>query len=277
MKSVPVIKKNLSLKSPILLSMPHCGMHIPEIDQPYYRSNAFLIEDTDWYIPNLYAKAIDHLSLNTLENMISRYVIDVNRPLSNESLYPGQTTTGLFPTETFDGEMIYAKDLDEQSKSRRIEEVWQVYHQTLTEMLEAIHEQFGMAILWDAHSIRSVVPRLFEGKLPDFNLGTFDGKSANPETVDRLLKVLKHQSHDLNDVHPPYHFVLNGRFKGGYITRHYGRPENGIQAIQLEMAQSVYLRDEFAKNQGNTPKWDEDFGQRAQTQILDLMSALYKS
>ena len=94
----------------------------------------------------MYAKAIDHISLNTLGRLISRYVIDVNRPLSNESLYPGQTTTGLFPTETFDGEMIYAKDLDAQSKSRRIEDIWPVYHQTLSEMLEAIHEQFGICL-----------------------------------------------------------------------------------------------------------------------------------
>jgi N-formylglutamate deformylase len=271
--SHPVIKQNLTLKSPILLSMPHCGMLIPEADQPYYQSHAFLIEDTDWYIPNLYQKAIDTLNLNTLENLISRYVIDVNRPLSNESLYPGQTTTGLFPMETFDGQSIYAKPLDEACKTRRIETVWQSYHQALNQMLLAIHEKFGMAILWDAHSIRSVVPRLFDGKLPDFNLGTFDGKSAHSSTVSRLLNVLDNPSKEHSSA---YTFVLNGRFKGGYITRHYGQPEKKIEAIQLEMAQSVYLKDEFAKSQGKIPQWDEDFGQTAQVQILELMSALCK-
>ena len=129
---------------------------------------------------------------------------------------------------------------DEQAPSKQeratyLERIWQPYHQTLQEELNRLKDQFGYALLFDAHSIRSHIPHLFEGRLPDFNLGTFNGASCAPQLAGDLEAICAE--------HPAYRHVLNGRFKGGHITRHYGSPADNIHAVQLELAQSTYMEE----------------------------------
>jgi N-formylglutamate deformylase len=173
-----------------------------------------------------------------LQANYSRYVIDLNRPSSGESLYPGQTTTGLCPAETFRGEPLYhdggapaAADVAE-----RVERYWQPYHRALRAELDRLLALHGQVLLWEAHSIASVLPRLFDGQLPALNIGTFDGKSCAPAIHDATVGAT---------AAGPFSWVANGRFKGGYITRHYGEPARGVHAVQLEMTQCMYM-DETA-------------------------------
>ena len=225
--------------APLLISMPHTGTHMPEDIASRLTPEGREAHDTDWHMPQLYdfAKA---LGASILVATHSRYVIDLNRPPDGASLYPGQSVTGLCPVDGFDSAPLYAsKDLepDEAEIARRRELYWQPYHGQLRAELDRIKAQHGMAMLWDAHSIRSVLPRFFEGKLPDMNLGTADGQSCDPELARQLL--------DIAQQAPGHTSVLNGRFKGGYITRHYGQPEQGFHAVQLEMTQSSYMQEQM--------------------------------
>jgi N-formylglutamate deformylase len=161
-------------------------------------------------------------------------VIDLNRPPNDESLYPGRTTTGLCPTETFRGEPIYqaGRAPDDAEQQRRVSLFWQPYHDALARELMQLRDRHPNVLLWEAHSIASRLPRLFDGKLPDLNLGTQDGKTAAPAIEAAVVEAAARS---------PYTSVANGRFKGGYITRHFGNPQTGIHAIQLEMCQSTYM------------------------------------
>ena len=170
----------------------------------------------------------------------SRYVIDLNRPPDGASLYPGQSVTSLCPVDGFDSEPLYqskADEPDDAEVARRRELYWKPYHDQLRTELDRIKAVHGVAMLWDAHSIRSVLPRFFEGKLPDLNLGTADGQSCDPALAQQLLAIAK--------MAPAHTSVLNGRFKGGYITRNYGQPEQGFHAVQLEMTQSSYMQEQM--------------------------------
>jgi N-formylglutamate deformylase len=167
-------------------------------------------------------------------------VIDLNRPPDGASLYPGQSVTGLCPVDTFDDTPVYANPGDlpgDAETAERRDAIWQPYHAKLAEELARIRAQHGVAALWDAHSIRSVLPRFFEGKLTDFNLGTANGASCDAVLARQLL--------DIAGALPGYTSVLNGRFKGGYITRQYGAPAQGVQAVQLELTQSAYMSETF--------------------------------
>jgi len=168
----------------------------------------------------------------------SRYVIDLNRPPDNASLYPGQNTTGLCPIVQFSGEPVYqaGEEPSNTEISQRIERYWRPYHDALTTEIARIRDTHGRVVLWEGHSIRSVVPFLFDGRLPDFNLGTAEEKSCSAMLQTRLADVLA----AIGD----YTHVVNGRFKGGYITRHYGRPDDGIDAVQLELAQRNYMDED---------------------------------
>lgn len=219
--------------SPLLISIPHDGRELaPDMEQRMTKIGRSL-PDTDWHVRRLYEFASE-LDASVIAARFSRYVIDVNRPSSDEALYEGQVSTGLCPVETFSGEHIYtAKNaFDKREIEQRIHRYWKPYHDKLMVELTRIHEQFGYALLWDAHSIPSQVPTLFEGVLPELNLGTNDGASCDPHLQGALLKVAKASG---------YATVLNGRFKGGYITRNYGNPANRIHAIQLELAQRSYM------------------------------------
>ena len=221
---------------PLLISMPHAGTYVPPTLAARFTEEARQVPDTDWHMERLYAFAKD-MGASILAATHSRYVVDLNRPPDGASLYPGQNVTGLCPVDTFDDTPIYTRgDVPDDSEiAARRDAVWAPYHAQLRAELDRIRAQHGVAVLWDAHSIRSVLPRFFEGKLPDLNLGTADGASCSPALAQELLAIARSA--------PGYTGVLNGRFKGGHITRHYGQPERNIHAVQLEMTQCSYMQE----------------------------------
>jgi len=221
---------------PLLISMPHVGTHVPPALAARFTAEARQVPDTDWHLERLYDFA-DELGASVLVATHSRYVIDLNRPPDGASLYPGQSVTGLCPVDTFDSTPIYeAGDVPEDGEiAERREAIWKPYHAKLAEELARIKAQHGIAALWDAHSIRSVLPRFFDGKLPDLNLGTAKGDSCDPALAQTLLGIAESA--------PGYTGVLNGRFTGGYITRHHGQPAQNVHAVQLEMTQSSYMQE----------------------------------
>lgn len=233
---------NLSLGTrPLLISMPHCGTFIPEAMQSGYVQRALSTEDTDWHMPMLYAFA-KSLGASLIVPRYARYVIDLNRPPDDTPMYPGASNTELCPTRFFTGEPLYREGNgpDRNEQLARLEQYWRPYHDALSGELQRLRSLHGRVLLWDAHSIRSEIPWLFEGRLPDLNLGTASGQSADARISDAVMRVCKAQS--------TFSHVLNGRFKGGYITRHYGRPTQGVHAIQLEMCQSLYMSEQAPYN-----------------------------
>lgn len=223
--------------APLLLSLPHDGTELPPGFAERLTPSARRLPDTDWHVASLYAFARE-LGASVLAPRYSRYVVDLNRPPDNASLYPGQNTTGLCPTVEFSGGAIYrpGAEPDEAEIAERLERYWQPYHAALADELERLRTAHGRVVLWDGHSIRSEWPYLFEGRLPDFNLGTAGGASCTPALQERLADVLAAAE--------GFSHVVNGRFKGGYITRHYGRPGQGVDAVQLELAQLNYMDEE---------------------------------
>ncbi|APW36475.1 N-formylglutamate deformylase [Rhodoferax koreense] len=222
--------------APLLISMPHVGTHVPPAIAARFTDEARQVPDTDWHLERLYDFARD-LGASLLIATHSRYVIDLNRAPDGASLYPGQSVTGLCPVDTFDDTPIYAAGdvpTDAEIAARRAA-IWQPYHAKLAEELARLKATHGVAALWDAHSIRSVLPRFFEGKLPDLNLGTAQGASCDPALAETLLGIAKRAK--------GYTGVLNGRFTGGYITRHHGQPAHDVHAVQLEMTQSSYMQE----------------------------------
>jgi N-formylglutamate deformylase len=222
---------------PLLVSLPHDGSHIPPELAARMAPESRRAPDTDWHVSRLYAFAKD-MGASVLVPSHSRYVVDLNRPPDDVSLYPGQNTTGLCPAVRFSGEPVY---LEGQSPSEdevqgRVERYWRPYHALLVEELQRLHGRHGRVLLWEGHSIRGEVPFLFEGTLPDLNVGTSSGASCSPQLQARLEAVLSAQTN--------YSWVANGRFKGGYITRQYGRPAQGVDAVQLELSQRNYMDED---------------------------------
>ena len=224
---------------PLLISMPHVGTHLPPALAARFTAEARHVPDTDWHLERLYDFAAEELGASVLVATHSRYVIDLNRPPDDQNLYPGQDTTGLCPVDTFDKTPLYATgDVPGEAEiADRREVIWQPYHRQLQAELDRLKAAHGTALLWDAHSIRSVLPRFFEGKLTDLNLGTADGASCDPVLAEQLLAIAQQAT--------GYTAVLNGRFKGGYITRQYGKPAAGVHAVQLEMTQCSYMQEQL--------------------------------
>ena len=245
--------------APLLLSLPHDGSLIPPALAQRMVPAARRAPDTDWHVSRLYAFARE-LGASILVPRHSRYVVDLNRPEDDVSLYPGQNTTGLCPIVQFSGEPVYLEGQgpDAAEVAARVDTYWRPYHQSLQSELARIRAQHGRAVLWEGHSIRGVVPFLFEGRLPDLNLGTAAGASCSPGLQSRLEAVLAAQDE--------YDWVANGRFKGGHITRHYGDPGNGIDAVQLEISQRNYM-DETSFD------WDEGKAARLQRVLRALLEA----
>ncbi len=218
---------------PMLVSMPHIGTDIPLELQNSYLPRALDVEDTDWHLARLY-DFLPALGISVLQPRYSRYVIDLNRPPDDTPMYPGATNTELCPTRFFNGDALYqpGQEPSPQEVQRRRTNFWQPYHAALVSELARIKASHGFALLWDAHSIRSYIPWLFEGKLPDLNIGTASGTSAATAISDASANAVKGFTH-----------VVNGRFKGGYITRHYGQPAQHVHAIQLEKCQSLYMHE----------------------------------
>lgn len=219
--------------TPLVISIPHAGTRLTQAVEDGLVPEARDTPDTDWHIPRLYEMATG-LGATLVAGQYSRFVIDLNRPEDDQPLYSG-ATTGLYPAILFDGAPLYAAGKQPSAVERALylEQIWRPYHQALRQAVDIARERFGYAILWDAHSIRSRLPMLFEGPLPDFNLGTFNGASCAADLAQRLESICASAE--------GYTHSLNGRFKGGHITRHYGKPDADIHAVQLELAQCTYM------------------------------------
>ena len=223
--------------APLLVSMPHVGTHLPAGIAGRMTEVAKTVPDTDWHVDRLY-DFLDELDASTLAATRSRYVIDLNRAPDDRLLYPGASNTGLCPTTTFAEEAIYldGREPDAAEIEARRAAVFRPYHARLEAELAAIRARHGVVLLWEAHSIRSRVPRFFEGRLPDLNLGTAGGRSADSGLIARVAAVAEAAG--------GYSHALDGRFKGGYITRAYGDPGAGVHAVQLELSQITYMDED---------------------------------
>ncbi len=219
---------------PLLVSLPHAGAEIPSAEAGQMLSLAKRSADTDWHVEWLYAFARG-LGATLLQARYSRFLIDLNRAPDSAALYPGANNTELCPTSSFDEEPLYApgREPDDTEVARRRERYWQPYHTCLRSELERLRHKHQQVVLWEGHSIRGRVPRFFEGRLPDLNFGTAEGTSAAPS----LLEALVNRAETVDG----FTQIANGRFKGGYITRTYGKPGAGLHAVQLELAQAAYM------------------------------------
>jgi len=246
--------------SPLLVAMPHVGTYLPVELAARMTGAALALPDTDWHVDRLY-DFLDALDASTLIATHSRYVIDLNRPHDNASLYPGQDTTSLVPIDTFTRERIYrdGQAPDDTDIKFRVQHYWRPYHEQLQHELARLRAVHGYALLWDAHSIASVVPRFFAGQLPDLNLGTVDGSSCAAFIERTVTEAARRAS--------SYTTVLNGRFKGGYTTRAYGRPTEHVHAIQLELSQRIYM------NEGPPFAFRDDLAARLGPVLRDLLAA----
>ncbi len=219
--------------SPVILGLPHTGTWLPDDIRARLNARGQVLADTDWHIERLYDGLLP--GATTVRATFHRYVIDANRGADDASLYPGQNTTGLVPLTDFDGEAIWLKEPDAADIAHRKAQFHAPYHAALAAEVARVRARHGVAILYDCHSIRSHIPFLFPGTLPDFNVGTNLGTTCDPriEAAVYDLCVASGRTH-----------VLNGRFKGGWTTRHYGQPGTGVHAIQMELAQSTHLSTE---------------------------------
>lgn len=228
---------------PVVLGFPHAGTHVPDEIRARLNERGRALADTDWHVDRLYADLLP--GVTTVRATFHRYVIDANRDPSGASLYPGQNTTALVPLTDFDGHDIWDTPPTATDVETRRAGCHTPYHEALQDELDRVRKLHGVAILYDCHSIRSRIPFLFDGTLPDFNIGTNLGTTCAPMLQDAVSRTCEDA--------PGYSTILNGRFKGGWTTRHYGRPDAGCHAIQMELAQSTYLTDEV-------PPWTYDTG-----------------
>jgi len=253
--------------APLLLSMPHTGTEIPAALEPRFMSPWLARKDADWWIELLYDFAVD-LDASIVRTSISRSVIDVNRDPSGASLYPGQATTGLCPSETFDGEALYrngtAPGAPEIAERRAA--YFDPYHDAVAAEIARLREKHQKIVLYDCHSIRSAIPRLFEGTLPTFNIGTNSGASCDPALADAVAAHCAASGMG---------YVVNGRFKGGYITRAYGKPDKGVHAVQMELACRSYLPEPEGPPEPTTwpPAYDAAYAAPVRASLREILAA----
>lgn len=248
--------------TPLLISVPHDGREIlPEL-QKRMTPAGLDIPDTDWHVAKLYDFAHGE-GASVLVAHYSRYVVDLNRSPDDGVLYPGQVATGLCPEQTFTGEPVYraGDGVSAEEQTMRVERYWKPCHDRIRATLDELRDRFGYALLWDAHSIPSRVPRLFDGELPVLNIGTYDGRSCADTLADAVVEVARRSS---------YEAVINARFKGGYITRHYGDPEANVMAIQLEIAQRAYMDEE-------SREYDESLADNLRATLRELLRVYRES
>jgi N-formylglutamate deformylase len=246
---------------PLVISFPHSGTYVPPELAVRLRPQVLDLPDTDWFVPQLYDFCVE-LGASVIRATHTRYVVDLNRPPDGAPLYPGQRETTVCPTETFDGEALYLEGAIPTAAEvfDRLSHYWQPYHDRLAALTRDLAERHGHCVLWDAHSIVSQVPGLFDGRLPDLNVGTADGRSCSPALRDCIVASLTAQEQ--------FSFVVDGRFKGGYITRHYGNPAKRIDAVQLEIAQCAYLLET------RTPAFDESRAKPLTLLLQDLLRSV---
>lgn len=221
---------------PLLVCLPHVGIELPDDQHWRYVERAFDLEDTDWHLEKLYG-FVHEMGASLMVPRCSRYLIDLNRPREDTPMYPGRNNTGLCPTRFFTGDPLYLDGSapDATEIARRVEHYWQPYHDAVRAEIDRLRALHGHTVLFDGHSIKSELPWLFDGRLPDLNLGTASGVSCAPGLRSALARVLADQSRFSHEV--------DGRFKGGYTTRHYGDPDHGAHTVQLEMCWSCYMRE----------------------------------
>ena len=248
---------------PLLVSMPHVGTVIPEEIAEAMTPLARQVPDTDWHVDRLY-DFLGELGAASIRAFHSRYVVDLNRDPEGRALYPGASETGLCPLDSFDGEPLYRPEWHphEAAIGARLDVYWRPYHERLARALADMKARHGVAILWDAHSIRSQVPRFFEGRLPDLNIGTGGGKTADPDLVAAVDAAVGEAAGG-----EAFTKVVNGRFKGGYITRHHGSPAEGVHAIQLELSQITYMEER--------PPWR--FDEAAAAKLRPVLKAMLQA
>jgi len=220
--------------TPLLVSLPHAGTFIPQTLHQSLVPRALQAEDTDWFLDQLYAFVVE-MGASLIVPLHSRYVVDLNRPSDNRPMYAGTNNTELCPTRFFTGEPLYREGMAPcaDEVAQRVATYWQPYHDALRDQLARLKARHGHAVLFDGHSIKSELPWLFEGQLPDLNLGTASGAACAPALRDALANLLHAQTH--------YSVAVDGRFKGGHITRHFGQPQHGVHAVQLEKCWSTYM------------------------------------
>lgn len=248
--------------TPLLVSVPHDGRIVPEDVAARMTEKGRATPDTDWHVARLYG-FVSRLGASVVTAQYSRYVVDLNRPPGDDPLYPGSATTGLCPATTFAGDAVYedGRGVPAEEREVRVARYWRPYHERIASTLAALRERHGYALLWDAHSIVSHAPRLFDGELPVLNLGTFGGKSCAPRIETALVEVVSAAE---------YSSVVNGRFTGGYITRHYGAPDDDVHAVQLELAQRSYMDE-------TTLRYDADRAGRLAAILERLLSTYLES
>ena len=246
-------------EAPLVVSVPHAGVVIPNALSEAYLSPETAPSDADFHVDRLYAFARD-LGATIVRTEICRAVIDVNRDPSGASLYPGRATTELCPTTSFDGAPLYrnGRAPDQGEIARRRSTYFEPYHHALAAEVERLQRRQPIVVLYDAHSIRSRIPRLFEGELPLFNIGSFDGASCASALTEKIAAACASNS-----------YVVNGRFKGGWITRHYGAPARGVHAVQMELAMRGYLDEDGPW----PPAWDNARARPLQRTLMDVLAA----
>ncbi len=245
---------------PIILGLPHGGTEVPDDIRAKLNDNGRRLADTDWHIGELYEGLRDDVTVVAAN--FHRYVIDANRDPSGASLYPGQNTTGLCPVSDFDGRAIYKTDAapDDVEVAARLAKYHAPYHAALAAEVERVRARHGVAIVYDCHSIRSQIPFLFDGILPHINIGTDEGRTCAPHLQAVVHGIAASSS---------FSSVLNGRFRGGWTTRHYGKPQTGVHAIQMEIAQAAYLESEAEPWTFSRTK-----AQRLRPVLKDILDAL---
>ena len=249
-------------EAPLVVAFPHVGTGLADVGDRFV-SPWLARRDADWWVDQVYAFAAD-LGATLVATGISRSVIDCNRDPSGASLYPGQATTELCPTTTFDGEPLYAGAVpDEAEIARRRARWFDPYHAALEAEIARLRARHGRVVLYDAHSIRSHVPRLFEGELPQFNIGTNGGQTCAPDLREAIAAICAQSGHS---------HVVDGRFRGGWTTRHYGRPERGVHAVQMELAIRGYMDEPDEPTPANWPTAYD--GPRAAPLIATLQTIL---
>jgi len=248
--------------TPLLISVPHDGRFLPGIIKKHMTPAGRDLPDTDWHVARLYEFAAE-LGASMILASHSRYVVDLNRPPDDAALYEGQVATGICPLQSFSGDELYesgeAPSVDEIEE--RVRTFWRPYHEFVDTRLSALREEHGYALLWDAHSIPSHVPRLFDGELPVLNIGTNDDVSCAVSIAGDVIDVANSSE---------FSAVANARFKGGYITRHYGDPDNDVHAIQLEIAQRAYMDE-------GTREFDETLAGKLRDTLRSMIATLMDS
>jgi len=250
-------------RTPLFISMPHDGTRIPGDLEARMTKRALQRPDTDWHVARLYQFAQD-LGTSLIRPLYHRYVVDLNRAPDDTTLYPGSSNTEVCPSSCFDDSPIYRDGVvpDATEVAERIDTYWRPYHQRLQQELARIRNAHGVALLYEAHTIRSRVPRFFEGVLPDFNLGTADGKSCASALTQRFADQLAQIE--------GYTYIVNGRFKGGYITRAYGKPEDDIHVVQLELSQRTYMDEDHPYT------YREQLAQQVQPALKSVLATMLK-